>query len=376
MVMADQPDPAAPIRVGIVGASPTRGWALSAHLPALAGLPGFTVTAVSTTRQETADETAARFAVPHAFHDAARLAASDDVDLVVVSVKVPYHSELTAIALDAGKDVYTEWPLGASTAQAQELTTAAAARGVRHVIGLQGRKGPIVNYVRHLVASGYVGRVLSVSMSVVSAGRGGTTVAPDRIWASDRDNGATLLTVSAGHSLDTLRYALGEITDLSARVVTLDPRATVIGTSETITVTSPDNVLVQGRLASGAVLSAQFLSAPGGSGSSWTIYGEDGVLEIAGSGLPHYADAGLTLRGAQGTGALEPLTVPASYDPVPAAVPDGPARNVAGVYLALADAIATGTPADPGFTTALSLHRLLDAIQASSDRGALVTVSA
>ena len=57
--MADQPDPAAPVRVGIVGASPTRGWALSAHLPALAGLPGFTVTAVSTTRQETADETAA-----------------------------------------------------------------------------------------------------------------------------------------------------------------------------------------------------------------------------------------------------------------------------------------------------------------------------
>ena len=117
-------------------------------------------------------------------------------------------------------------------------------------------------------------------------GRGGTTVAPDRIWASDRDNGATLLTVSAGHSLDTLRYALGEITDLSARVVTLDPRATVIGTSETITVTSPDNVLVQGRLASGAVLSAQFLSAPGGSGSSWTIYGEDGVLEIRVERLP------------------------------------------------------------------------------------------
>jgi predicted dehydrogenase len=363
------------IRVGIIGASPTRGWALSAHLPALAGLPGYTVTAVSTTRQETADETAARFGVPHAFHDAARLAASADVDLVVVSVRVPYHRELTAVALDAGKHVYTEWPLGASTVQAQELTTAAVARGVRHVIGLQGRQGPIVNYVRHLVASGYVGRVLSVSLSVVSSGRGGTTVAPDRVWAADRDNGATLLTVSAGHSLDTLSYALGDITELSARVVTLDPQATITSTGETITVTSPDNVLVQGRLASGALLSAQFLSAPAGSGSNWTIYGEDGILVIAGSGLPHYADAGLTLRGARGSADLEPLTVPASYDTVPAGVPDGPARNVAGVYLALADAMAAGTPATPDFTTALRLHRLLDAIQASSDQGALVALT-
>lgn len=374
--MAERANGAKPIGVGIVGANPTRGWALAAHLPALVELSGFRVVAVSTTRQQSADETAARFSVPHAFKDAASLAASDDVDVVVVSVKVPFHHELTTIALDAGKHVYTEWPLGANTTQAEELTQAATTRGVQHVIGLQGRKGPIVNYIRHLVADGYVGRVLSVSLSVVSSGRGGKTVSADRIWAADRHNGANLLTISAGHSLDTLRYALGEITELSAKVVTLDPQATVAGTDQVITVSAPDNVLVHGRLASGALLDAQFLSAPGGSGSRWTIYGEDGILEIAGSGLPHYADAGLTLRGAKGGGALEPLTVPASYHLTPAAVPDGPAKNVAAVYLALAEAIANGRPVDPNFNTALSLHRLLDAIQASSDRGALVAVSA
>ncbi len=40
-----------PIRVGIVGASPTRGWALGTHLPLLEALPGYELVAVATTRQ-------------------------------------------------------------------------------------------------------------------------------------------------------------------------------------------------------------------------------------------------------------------------------------------------------------------------------------
>jgi predicted dehydrogenase len=359
------------IRVGVVGANPSRGWALTAHLPALAALPGFEITAVSTTRLESAKETAARFSVGHAFDDALALAECDDVDVVSISVKVPYHYELTKTALDAGKHVFTEWPLGANTEQARELTESAKARGVRHVIGLQGRKSPLVNYVRHLVTDGYVGRVLSVAVSVASSGRGGTSVAPDRIWAADRSNGATLLTISAGHALDTLRYSLGELAEVSAVVATLDPVTNVVGTDDTVTVTAPDNVLLNGRLASGALVSAQFLSAPKGTGTRWSIFGDRGTLVISGTGSPHLADSALTLQGTDGDAALEELPVPQSFHRAPAEVPDGPPKNVASLYLALADAIREGTEPEPSFETALSLHHLLDAIQTSSDNGAL-----
>ena len=57
-VAADRSNPAKPIRVGIVGANPARSRALAARLPALVQLSGFTVTAVSTTRQQSAEETA------------------------------------------------------------------------------------------------------------------------------------------------------------------------------------------------------------------------------------------------------------------------------------------------------------------------------
>jgi predicted dehydrogenase len=362
------------IRVGVVGANLSRGWAQTTHLPALAALPGLELTAVSTTRMESATETAAHFGVRHAFDDARSLAESGDVDVVTISVKVPYHHELTKIALDAGKHVFTEWPLGASTGQARELEELARARGVHHVIGLQGRKGATANYVRDLVAEGYVGRVLSVTLSVAPSGRGGTTVDPDRIWVSDRANGATILTVHAGHALDTLRYSLGEITEVSSIVATLNPVATVTATGNTIPVTAPDNVLLNGRLASGALLSAHFLSAPHGSGTRWSILGDRGALTITGTGLPHLADAGLTLHGTDGDGPLKELAIPASYYRVPPEVPDGPARNVAALYLDLADGIQAGRQPDPDFTTAVSLHHLIDTIQASSNSGTALAV--
>jgi predicted dehydrogenase len=366
---------AGPIRVGIVGANPTRGWALSAHLPALTALPSFKVTAVSTTRSESAAETAARFSIPHSYDNAKALAENDDVDLVVISVKVPYHHELTKIALDAGKHVFTEWPLGANVEQATELTELAKARGVHHIVGLQGRQSPLVNYMRHLVSDGYVGRVLSVTLTISSGQWGGATIAPDRAWTADRANGANLLTITGGHSLDTLRYALGELAEVNGVVATLHPTAKVAGTDETVNITVPDNVLLNGRMADGAVASVMFLtspslaSAPDLAGTHWSVFGEEGTLWVSGSGLPHFADTGLTLRGHTGSGPLEELTVPASYHKAPAEVPEGPARNVAALYQSVADAITGGTPIESSFETALSLHHLLDAIQSSSDQG-------
>jgi predicted dehydrogenase len=366
---------AGPIRVGIVGANPTRGWALSAHLPALSALPGFEVTAVSTTRSESAAETAKRFSIPHSFDNAKALAENEDVDLVVISVKVPHHLELTKIALDAGKHVFTEWPLGANAEQAAELTDLAKERGVHHVIGLQGRRSPLVNYLRHLVREGYVGRVLSVTLSVASGQWGGPTIAPDRTWTADRANGANLLTITGGHSLDTLRYSLGELAEVNGVVATLHPTAKVAGTDETVNITVPDNVLLNGRLENGAVVSVTFLSspsllsAPNLAGTYWSVLGEEGTLTVTGNGLPHYADAGLTLQGHTGSGPIEELTVPPSFHRAPAEVPEGPAQNVAALYQSVADAIASGTPIEPNFSTALSLHHLLDAVQASSDDG-------
>lgn len=109
------------IGVGIIGASPDRGWSADAHVPAVRAIPDFTLAAVSTSRRESADAAARAYGVPLAFDNHADLVSRNEVDLVTVAVKVPYHHELVSAALEAGKAVYCEWPLAHDAAEAEDL---------------------------------------------------------------------------------------------------------------------------------------------------------------------------------------------------------------------------------------------------------------
>ncbi len=99
------------IRIGIIGVDSKRGWASFAHIPAIRSFPDFEITALSNRSKAEAIIAGEKFNIPHAFDDNRELVKSPDVDLVVVTVKVPYHKELVTAALEAGKYVYCEWPL-------------------------------------------------------------------------------------------------------------------------------------------------------------------------------------------------------------------------------------------------------------------------
>src|SRR5438105_793346 len=118
------------IRVGIIGANPDRGWAAQGHIPALKSLADdFEITALSTSRRESADAAAKLFGVPLAFDNHQDLVNSANVDVVAVTVKVPHHFELVSAALNAGKAVYCEWPLGNGLKEAEALAALAKKKG-------------------------------------------------------------------------------------------------------------------------------------------------------------------------------------------------------------------------------------------------------
>src|SRR5947209_3963602 len=204
------------IRVGIIGANPDRGWAAQAHIPALRSLSDeFEITALSTTRRESADAAAKLFGVPAAFDNHHELVNSPTVDVVAVTVKVPHHLELATAALEAGKAVYCEWPLGNGLKEAETLAALAARKGVLAVAGLQARSAPAVAYVRDLIDRGYVGEVLSTTL--VGSGMGwGPTVEPHNVYLNDKRHGATMLSIAVGHAADALCHCLGEVRQLSA----------------------------------------------------------------------------------------------------------------------------------------------------------------
>ena len=158
------------LRVGIIGANVDYGWSPRAHIPALLGMPDFELAAVCTAHEETARESAAKFGAPLAFHDHHEMLAKAELDAVAVSVRVPLHHRLTMDALEAGHNVYTEWPLGANLQEAQEMADLARRKGVHTMVGLQGRASPVYLRLKELVDEGYVGEVLSCRLTSLGSG--------------------------------------------------------------------------------------------------------------------------------------------------------------------------------------------------------------
>lgn len=153
------------IRVGILGVHPDKGWATSAHIPALQSLPeDYELMAVSHRDLEQARRAAAKFQIPHALATSQELVNHPEVDLVVVTVKVAHHFELVTLALEAGKDVYCEWPLGVNLEEAIQLADHAKQTGARTAVGLQTRAAPAFRYAKDLIQDGYLGEVLSTSL--------------------------------------------------------------------------------------------------------------------------------------------------------------------------------------------------------------------
>src|SRR5437867_9187090 len=236
------------IRVGIIGANPDRGWAAQAHIPALKSLADdFEITALATSRRESAVAASKLFGVPLAFDNHQDLVNSDAVDVVAVTVKVPYHLELATAALGAGKATYCEWPLGNGLNEAETLAALAREKGVLAVAGLQARSAPSVAYVHDLIKQGYVGEVLSTTL--IGSGMGwGPTVEAYNAYLNDKTNGATMLSIALGHAADALCYCLGEVRQLSATMAVRRKSFTIADTGESKPMTADDQVCVTGTL--------------------------------------------------------------------------------------------------------------------------------
>src|SRR5712691_5936377 len=357
------------IRVGIIGANPDRGWAAEAHIPALKSLPqDFEITALSTSRRESADAAGRRFGVPLAFDNHQDLVNSAAVDVVAVTVKVPYHLELATAALEAGKAVYCEWPLGKDLKEAETLAALAKKQGVLAVAGLQARSAPSVAYVRDLITQGYVGEVLSTTL--IGSGMGwGPTVEPYNAYLNDKKNGATMLSIALGHAADSLCHCLGEVRELSATMTVRRQSFTIAGTGERKPMTTEDEVGVSGLLEGGAAFSIHYRGGVSrGTNLLWEINGTEGDLQLTAAGGQAQIFA-MTVHGGKGAqSSLEVLPVPAQYrwSPPQGA---GSSTNVAQAYAHFARDYREGTHLCPTFDDAVTRHRMLNAIETAAATG-------
>jgi predicted dehydrogenase len=365
---------AKPIGVGIVGMQPGRSWAALAHIPALAALSAhYHIVGIANTSLGSAQKAVDAVGVGRAFESVQALIAAPEVDLVTVTVKVAHHKGIVTAALDAGKAVYCEWPIGNGLAEAQSMARLAQAKGVPAFAGTQARMAPGMRYVADLVAQGYVGDVLSSTL-IGNGGQWGSMIDQTSAYCLDKKNGATLLTVPFGHTMAAVVDALGPVDHVSAHLATRRRTVRVRETGELLPMTAPDQVLVAATLESGATLSAHYRGgAPRGSGFLWEINGTKGDLQItANSGHAQVFEP--SIKGATGEGeALRELIIPDSYR-FPRQL-GALATNVALMYQRIAADLETGTRTAPNFAEAVRTHELIAAIERSAEEDRAIKIA-
>ncbi|GGF49444.1 oxidoreductase [Aliidongia dinghuensis] len=351
-----------PFGVGFIGVEPARSWAWAAHLPAIKRLPeDFRFVGLANRSVESSRRAAAVLGEGRAFDSIDDLLASDEVDLVVVTVKAAHHAPIVERVLARGKHVFCEWPLAVNLTEAEALVRLAAEAKARSFIGKQGRVGEALCAIREIVGSGALGNILSTTV-VGAAGVWGASIARANVYSLEVTQGANVLTVVVGHMLAALEFALGQVDSVNAVLSTGRPWVKVESEGGMAAATAPDQVAICGTLASGAVLSVHYRGGlPSGAGITWEVYGSDGMLR---------------LEGASGQNQMTTYTITGSFPgaetalaPFGAAAAHHPGDNVARLYAAIARDLREGTRTAPDFEDALRTHRLIAAIENAATTG-------
>lgn len=178
----------APIRVGIIGLGAVDAglvpgaWAVASHLASFNPSPHYEIVAVCNSSVESAQRSIDYHKLPStvkAYGNPEDLANDPNVDLVSVSIIVSSHYKVTKPVLLAKKQVFVEWPLGKTTAEAEELAQLAKEANVKTIVGTQFRVDPALLKLKELIDSGAIGKVTSTEVQY------SLTLGPPDVWMAD-----------------------------------------------------------------------------------------------------------------------------------------------------------------------------------------------
>lgn len=199
--VAPLPQPEPPVRqigVAVVGAG---SFARSYHLPNAARSPQIRLRAVVSRRVQHARQAAAEFGAEVATADMADLLRDPAVDLVIIATPHHLHAPQTLAALEAGKAVFCEKPMGMTPAEVDQVVHAVERTGGFYAIGFNRRFAPTIVRARELLAGRKGPLVLNYRVM-------GTFVPADH-WIYDPVRGGGRIIGEMCHFFDLLCYLVG-----------------------------------------------------------------------------------------------------------------------------------------------------------------------
>jgi predicted dehydrogenase len=201
-------------------------------------MPGFAkatrcrVTALSRRGAAAARQSATEYKIPGAFDSVAAMAASPEVDAVLVTTPNSCHLADVLSSIEARKHVLCEKPMAMNSSECRQMVQAAHKRGVIFGVAHVFRFNKSVQRFRDLVAAGRIGKTIFArsEFSFLADPR------HPRKWLYDAAvAGAGPIFDIGVHCIDTLRFVLDdEVTRVSA-IAASDERSGDVESSASLT---------------------------------------------------------------------------------------------------------------------------------------------
>ncbi|MDO6414529.1 Gfo/Idh/MocA family oxidoreductase [Sphingomonas sp. BIUV-7] len=372
------------LRVGIVSAN----WGAVAHLPAWRTLcEDVEVTAICTSRRETAEAAAQQFAVDRPFWDFEAMCADPEIDLIDAGTNPVLREKIVTAALTAGKHVVNQMPFAASAAGARRLEALRADQGrvgaaAASLLGL-----PHLALMKEMVEAGEIGEVLQVHCSWHLSFFLQIMPGFPYTWFGKAGLGVSVTRNHGSHMLHALRHLFGPIQSVSSHIQTM-VKTWAMPDGERRAVETDDTAHALLSFANGTMgtLTTSWVGADS-PGFSLEAMGTKGRLHLTALRYPSVDSAQLYAGGNSMTLAPDGAVVPVpsrlmmvSGRPCEEEASDllngGQRISLARLFSTVVSGIRTGSTPLPSFARAAEVQGLIEALYAANERRAWVDTAA
>ncbi|UXN70237.1 Gfo/Idh/MocA family oxidoreductase [Devosia neptuniae] len=269
-------------RVGVIGA----GWVSAYHLPAWQKRSAQAeIVAIADPSEAAAQARARAFDIPAIYADVATMLAREHLDIVDICAPREAHAELVRLAARAGVAIICQKPLATDFAAAKALVADVA--NTTLMVHENWRFRAWYRRLREWLDAGVVGDIRQVSLEFLSSGMiaGPDGQRPALVRQPFFRNQQRLLVMEVLiHHLDTLRFLLGEMDVVAARLERSNADIVAEDVAAITLRRRSDGVLVQvmGNLA--------VHGAPPAPRDHLRIFGARGTIELDGNQLTAFGE--------------------------------------------------------------------------------------
>lgn len=245
------------IRIGLVGA----GWMGKAHTNAFlnalmlfgpqAGKPVFEV--VADVNIEAAKTACEKLGFARWVNNWQEVVTDPNVDVIDIATPNAFHYEVAKVALENGKHVYCEKPLTLSAEESKTLAELAKQKGVVNYVGYNNVMNPANAYIKELVSSGKLGKIMRFSGTYDQDGLLDPTL-PITWRHINKHSGSGALGDLGSHLLSVSQFILGDISRVNAlSKIVIPQRPVQAGSTELADVENDDLITILAEYKNGAV---------------------------------------------------------------------------------------------------------------------------